>query len=137
MIVFKFSVFIKKQKEFFKVRESINEKLDTKRVADNILQEILEGISCVVCTSTRQAKLRKHMYKLQDEFISNLSDKQKKEYNLLVDMRADSKSSDQIFSIIYGMKVQKVFDYIVENPWEVTNYYENKGIPVEGRYKFD
>ncbi len=119
------------------MRESINEKLDTKRVADNILQEILEGISSVVCTSTRQAKLRKRMYKLQDEFISNLSDKQKKEYNLLLDMRADSESSDQIFSILYGMKVQKVFDYIVENPLEVTNYYENKGIPVEEIYKFD
>lgn len=119
------------------MRESINEKLDVKRVADNILQGILESIGSVVCTSTRQEKLRKRLYKLQDEFISNLSDKQKKEYNLLVDMRTDSESSDQIFDILYGMKIQKVFDYIVENPWEVTNYYENKGIPVEERYKFD
>ena len=32
---------------------------------------------------------------------------------------------------------KKVFDYIVENPWEVTNYYENKAIPIEERYEFD
>lgn len=119
------------------MRESINEKLDIKRVADNILQEILEGIGDVVCTSTRQAKLRKLMYRLQDKFISNLSDRQKKEYNLLVDMRTDSESSDQIFNILYGMKIQRVFDYIVENPLEVTNYYENKEISLEERYKFD
>lgn len=119
------------------MRESINEKLDIKRVADNVLQGILESIGNVVCTSARQEKLTKHLYKLQDEFISNLSDKQKKDYNLLVDMRTDSESSDQIFDILYGMRIQKVFDYIVENPWEVTNYYENKGTPIEERYKLN
>lgn len=119
------------------MREIINEKLDIKKVANNILQGILEGIGSVICTSERQEKLRKYLYKLQDEFISNLSDKQKKDYNLLVDIRTDSESSDQMFDILYGMRIQKVFDYIVENPWEVTNYYENKGTPVEEKYKFD
>ncbi len=119
------------------MHESVNEKLDIRRVADNILQGILENIGSVVCTSARQEELREHLFKLQDKFISNLSDKQKKEYNLLVDMRNDSESSDQIFDILYGMRIQKVFDYIVENPWEVTNYYENKATPVEETYKLN
>ncbi len=117
------------------MRESVNEKLDIKKVADNILQGILEGINGIACTSKQQEKYRKYLFALQDKFMENLSDKQKKEYNDLIDMQVDCGSSDRIFHILYGMKVQKVFNCLSDNPMEIIDYYESKGIPVEERYK--
>lgn len=112
----------------------MQEKLAIKKIANGVIEGILESVSSIIYSSSRQKKLKKHLNKLQDDFISTLSDKQKKDYELLMDMKIDIESSDQIFDILYGMKVQKVFDYITDNIWEVINYYESKGTPIEKMY---
>lgn len=119
------------------MHKNINEELNIKKVADNILQGILQGINGIACTSKQQEKYRKYLFALQDKFMENLSDKQKKEYNDLIDMRVDCGSSDRIFHILYGMKVQRVFNYLSDNPMEIIDYYKSKGIPAEERYKLN
>lgn len=112
-----------------------NEKIKIKNLAREFLADIFSKCYYPGYLTQAQKEDQEYYEEFQEEFLSTLTQVQKKDYDTLDSIRNAVNSTDYDYHILLGMRIKAAFDEIMNNPLEILELYDSRGKSAREMYK--
>lgn len=117
------------------MEEEFNKKVETEKIACDILGSVMNTFSQPAYLSQRHKENSEYYDEFQKEFEKGLSYEQEKDLDTLISIRNAVESTEFDYALLFGMQIKIAIDEILKNPLKILNLYDNGGTPTREIYK--
>ena len=112
---------------------------DEKIKIENLAREILCGIINICYYPPYLTQYHKEAQEYYNEFTKEfekgLDENQKKDFRTLEEINNSVSATENIYQLLYGMRIKVVLDELINNPLKILEIYDGKAKDIRLQYK--